>query len=127
MNVRTLSEIPPWEWPKSARKILRDALTNRQSPEADRVTAAELAGDLVVMNDDLAAILLRIVEDSSAPEQLRARGAISFGPVLEQAYIEGFEEGDLESIPISENTFDQIQSSLKRLSEDEGVPKEVRR
>src|SRR3954447_19295202 len=109
MNVRTLSETPPWEWPKSARKILRDALTNRQSPEADRVTAAELAGDLVVMNDDLAGVLLRIVEDSSEAEQLRARGAISFGPVLEQADIEGFEDEDSEAIPISEKTFDRIQ------------------
>jgi hypothetical protein len=125
MNVRTLSETPPWEWPKNARKILRDALTNRQAPAADRVTAAELAGDLVVMNDDLAGVLLGIVEDSSEPEQLRARGAISFGPILDQADMEGFE--DPEEIPISEKTFVRIQASLQKLAQDERVPKELRR
>lgn len=126
MNVKTLSETPPWEWPKNARRILRDALTSPHTVEDDRVTAAELAGDLVVMNDDLASILLGIVEDSSQPEQLRARGAISFGPILEQADIEGF-EGDPEDMPISEQTFDRIQASLQKLAQDERVPKEVRR
>src|SRR5947209_14731981 len=126
MNVKTLSEIPPWEWPKNARRILRDALTSPHTEEDDRVTAAELAGDLVVMNDDLASILLGIVEDSSQPEQLRARGAISFGPILEQADIEGF-DGDPEDMPISEKVFDRIQAALQKLAQDERVSKEVRR
>jgi hypothetical protein len=125
MNVKVLSDTPPWEWPKNAAKILRDALTNRHTAEDDRVTAAELAGDLVVMNDDLAGVLLGIVEDSSEPEQLRARAAISFGPVLDQADIDGFEDPD--DVPISEKTFNRIQASLERLAQDERVPKEVRR
>jgi hypothetical protein len=126
MNVKTLSEIPPWEWPKNAAKILRDALTNRRTAEDDRVTAAELAGDLVVMNDDLAGILLSIVEDSNESEQLRARAAISFGPILDQMDIEGFDEDD-EETQITEKTFNRIQSSLQKLEQDERVPKEVRR
>jgi hypothetical protein len=126
MNVKTLSEIPPWEWPKNAAKILRDALTNRRTAEDDRVTAAELAGDLVVMNDDLAGILLSIVEDSNESEQLRARAAISFGPILDQTDIEGFDEDD-EETQITEKTFNRIQSSLQKLEQDERVPKEVRR
>jgi hypothetical protein len=124
MNVRTLSEIPPWEWPRSARKVISDALTDRHAKEEDRVLAAELAGDLVVINDDLADVLLGIVEDGSEPEELRARAAISFGPALDEADLQGFDEGDLE---ISQKAFNRIQASLKKLVEDAQAPKEVRR
>jgi hypothetical protein len=125
MNVRTLSDIPPWEWPENARKVITDALANHRAKEEDRVIGAELAGDLIVMNEDLAGLLLKIVEDSSEPEELRARGAISFGPILEQSDIERI--GEDEEISISDEMFERIQETLKRLVEDEHVSKEVRR
>jgi hypothetical protein len=125
MNIRTLSDIPPWEWPENARNVIADALANRQAKEEDRVIAAELAGDLIVMDEDLAGLLLGIVEDSSEPEDLRARGAISFGPILEQSDLE--RTGEDEEISLSDEMFERIQETLKQLVEDERVPKEVRR
>ena len=47
--------------------------------------AADLAGDLVVINDALVDALLAIVGNAAEPEELRAKAAISLGPVLEQA------------------------------------------
>ena len=54
MNVRNLQETPPWEWPRNAGKILQKTLLDREANEEDRVIAAELAGDLIVMNDRMA-------------------------------------------------------------------------
>jgi hypothetical protein len=64
-------------------------LLNRRANESNRLVAAELAGDLTVINDDLADTLLTIVCGADEPEQLRARAAISLGPVLKQAETDG--------------------------------------
>jgi hypothetical protein len=104
---------------------LRDTLTHHSADAADRMIAAELAGDLVVMNNDLAGTLLRVIHDSSEPELLRAKAAISLGPVLDQADIDGFD--DPETVPISEDMFERIQDSLEKLYVDESLPKQVRR
>jgi hypothetical protein len=59
------------------------------------------------------------------PEQLRAKAAISLGPVLEQADMDGFEDPD--DVPITERTFRNIQDSLEKIYLDNSTPKEVRR
>src|SRR6266481_7145004 len=76
-------------------------------------------------NDDLADTLLTIVRSADEPEQLRAKAAISLGPVLEQAETDGFEDPD--DVPITERTFRSIQDSLQKLHFDKSIPKEVRR
>jgi hypothetical protein len=100
-------------------------LIDPQAKAPDRLLAAQLAGDFTVINDDLAAALLAIVRDAGEPGQLRARAAISFGPALEQANIDGFEDPD--EVPITEGMFRNIQDSLQKLYLDNGTPKEVRR
>jgi uncharacterized protein (UPF0147 family) len=118
-------ETPPWEWPKSAGKKFWEALTNRQAPASDRLIAAELAGDLVVMNDKLADALMAILHNSEESDQLRAKAAISLGPVLEQADLNEFDDpGDT---PITERTFQTIQNLLRKLYADADIPEEVRR
>lgn len=125
MDAKDLLEVEPWEWPDNAGKIFRKALTDPQAKKSDRLAAAELAGDLVVVNDALVDALLAIVRNARETEEMRAKAAISLGPVLEQADIEEFEEPD--EVPITERTFHTIEETLQKLYADSGVPKEVRR
>lgn len=124
-DVKALRDIPPWEWPEGAGQMLLDVLRGGQAAEADRLLAAELAGDFTVINDELADVLLSILRSGDELETLRGQAAISLGPALEQADIDGFEEED--DVPITEPTFHRIQEVLRKLYMDAGVPKDVRR
>ncbi|MGA2373604.1 MAG: HEAT repeat domain-containing protein [Terriglobales bacterium] len=125
MDLKTLLDTPPWDWPRDAGWTLRKVLVDQGANESDRLIAAELAGDSTVINDDLADTLLTVVCSADEPDQLRARAAISLGPVLEQADTDGFEDPD--DVPINEPTFRNIQSSMEELYLDNSTPKEVRR
>lgn len=125
MDFKTLLDVPPWDWPSDAGKIFQKTLIDHRANESDRLVAAELAGNLVVINDELANILLEITRSGREPEQLRAQAAISLGPVLEHADADGFEDPD--DVPITQRTFRNIQDSLHKLYLDDSIPKEVRR
>jgi hypothetical protein len=125
MNLKTLSDIPPWDWPEGTGKMLLDILRNHAAGEADLLLATELAGDCIVINDELADELLAIVRASDKSGEVRARAAISLGPALEDADIHGFEEPEYSSI--GERTFAKIKASLHALYMDAGVPENVRR
>jgi hypothetical protein len=125
MELKTFREIPPWEWPEDADRIFLEALRDNQANESEHLLAAELAGDSVVINDELAGELLAIVNDDKNSVSLRGRAAISLGPALEYAFIDGFEIPD--DVPISEKKYHEIQDSLYKLYLDTNVPEEVRR
>ncbi len=125
MDLKTLRDTPPWEWPRDAGKRFQEILTDHRASKSDRLIAAELAGDLTVINDQLADSLTAIIGSPNEPERLRSRAAIALGPVLEQAETDGFEDPD--DVPISQRTFRSIQTSLRNLHFDNGIPKEVRR
>ena len=125
MDIKTLLDIPPWDWPRDAGRTFLKILIDQRANESDRLTAAELAGDFVVINDDLADALLAIVRSADESEQLRARAAISFGPILEHADTDGFE--DPEDVSITERRFRNIQDTLHKLYLDRSTPKQVRR
>lgn len=125
MSLTKLNNTPPWDWPENASKIILDVLNNNQANRSDRVLAAVLAGNAIVINDEIADKLLFILKNNNEPEELRCRAAISLGPALEDADI--MEEEDIEDMMISAETFHKIQNSLHRLYMDAGVPKEVRR
>jgi hypothetical protein len=125
MDLKTLLDRPPWDWPRNAGRMFRKILMDPWANESDRLVAAQLAGDLTVITDDLADALLAVVGSANEPEQLRAQAAVSLGPVLEQAEADGFE--DPNDVPIAERTFRNIQDSLRKLYFDNGTPKEVRR
>ncbi|MEW6666325.1 MAG: hypothetical protein AB1512_14030 [Thermodesulfobacteriota bacterium] len=125
MDLKTLKDTPPWDWPKDAGKQFLEVLRDEKANESDRLIAAELAGDYTAVNDELALALLAILANPREAENLRGRAVISLGPALEQADIDGFEDpGD---VPISEETFRAIQEALFNLYTDVDVPKEVRR
>lgn len=125
MDLETLRDTPPWEWPEDADRLLLGVLRDDRADESDRLLAADLAGDFVVINDELVDALLSILLNNDESEVLRGTAAISFGVALEQAYMEEFE--DPENVPITEQTFHKIQKTLRELYGDTDLPKEVRR
>ncbi len=42
MNLRTLKDTPPWDWPESTGKMLLDILRDDRAAESDLVLATEL-------------------------------------------------------------------------------------
>ena len=92
-----------------------------------------MAGEIVAINDDLASALLSLVGDATASDELRARAALSLGPVLEQMDWDsdddllGLDEEVLGGKPISKHTFQRIQQSLHARYLEDDIPKEVRR
>jgi hypothetical protein len=124
-GLQTLLDTPPWDWPEDAGNILEGFLANPKAGESDRLVAAELAGDLVVLNDALADALLGIVGNAAEPDPLRATSASSLGPVLEEASLDEFDDPD--SVPITRDTFQRIERVLHELYLDHSIPTLVRR
>jgi hypothetical protein len=125
MDLKTLQDTPPWGWPRDAGKRFHEVLIDHRANETDRLIAAELAGDLTVINDELADALTTIICSPDEPEQLRAAAAITLGPVLEQADIDEFE--DPRDVPISQRTFRNVQDLFHRLHFDNSIPQQARR
>jgi hypothetical protein len=125
MDLKILKETPPWDWPEGAGKMLLEILADGQIDDSERIISAQLAGDYAEVNDEIVNALLSILQSSAESEELRGSVAISLGPVLEHADIDGFEDPD--DVPISKNSFRKIQESLRRLYMDIDVPKNVRR
>ena len=57
MDLKTLVDTPPWDWPEDAGDLLLETLNDSQACGSDRLIAAELAGDSPIMNDELANVL----------------------------------------------------------------------
>jgi hypothetical protein len=125
MNLRTLRDTPPWDWPQGTGKTLLDILRDDGTAESDLLLAAELAGDLTVIDDELVEALLSILRRGDRSEAVRGRAAISLGPVLEHADTQGCEDDD--DLPITARAFHRLQESLRTLYRDADVPEEVRR
>lgn len=127
-KIEQLRDTPPWDWPKDAGEIFRDCLNDKAAAVSERLIAAELAGDAVVIDDNLAEVLMHVVSDPDEIETVRARAVISLGPALELADTEGFDDPlDLDTVPISEEMFHKIREGLRNLYLDNTVSKEVRR
>ncbi len=124
MDLKTLWETPPWEWPEGTRDVLLGALRDAGTPEVDRLLAAELAGDFTVIDEALAAELLSLIKSSSASDELRGTAAIALGPALEEWDLQGPDE---EELPVGDALLGEIQEAFRALHGDDGVPKEVRR
>ena len=100
VDLKTLAELAPWDWPEETGRVLLDALRDHGFRPSDRLIAADLAGSFVVVNDDLVAALTSIVANGEESDELRARAVISLGPALESGDTDGFDEDN--GAPISE-------------------------
>lgn len=129
MDLRELTDLPSWEWPDGSRRALLDALTNPSAPAGDRVLAAELAGDLLFMSDEIARALIGLLRDPDASEEIRSRAAISLGPPLEAFELDwlGIDEEDEEEGGISRPVAGAIRSALHGIYLDPEVPSLLRR
>ncbi len=134
MTLQDLFDNPPWDWPENAAEILIAALADGSGDPKDRLGAVELAGELSVINDDLARALLTILRSAAETEELRASAAISLGPALEymdDEVISGLGElnqlGELDDLPISEQSAHKIQEVLHTCYLDTDLPTLVRR
>ncbi|MFH0946244.1 MAG: HEAT repeat domain-containing protein [Planctomycetota bacterium] len=125
MDLTTLKEMEPWEWPENACDLLLAIALDRHADESDRLLATQLAGDYSVVNDQIVEALLSLLHDSEESEELRGKAAISLGPVLEQCDTDGFDDPD--DMLINEFTFHKTCESLRKLFSDTDVPKVVRR
>lgn len=125
MDLETLKDVPPWEWPKDAAKTILKNLRNERTDRPRRLLAAELAGDLTVVNDEMALALLSIARNSKDPEDLRIMAVQSLGPVLD--YTDMLESDDSAEAVISDKVFGRIRQSLHELYLDTDIPEELRR
>ena len=125
MDLKTLKDTPPWEWPDDAGTLIIDTLTDGDAAKFDRQLAARLAGEFTVLSDRLAETLLTIVCSEKEPAELRARAAISLGPGLEEADIGDFDDPDPPEL--SKPVYERIQKCFRQLFFDANVPKGVRR
>lgn len=125
MDLRELTNTPPWEWPDNAGEFLTQILKNPESKLSERLVASELVGSEVVMNDEVADLLLNIIQNEAEPEELRCECAISLGPALE--YSDTMEFEDLEDIMLTEKKFLEVQKVLQLVYQEASVPLDVRR
>jgi hypothetical protein len=126
-NLRDLVESPSWDWPADAADRIKRALGDADPEDMGEVVG--LAGDLVVMDDEMAGLLLGVLR-GDLPDGVRGRAAIALGPALEEACDLGFdEELDLQfdTRVLGEARVSEIQSALRSLHDDETVPVLVRR
>jgi hypothetical protein len=126
LNLRQLSDLAPWEWPDNAAELVTDTLTNRQAPEAERLLAAELAGDMTILNEKIGGELLTIVESDKEPTELRCSAAIALGPGLEEVDLEDYDD-PYDSPALSEAFANKIQQTFHTLYLEEKAPRDVRR
>jgi len=126
LDVNVLAEMPPWDWPRDAGTIIAKTLTEKNASLEDRLVAADLAGQIVVIDEAMCDLLLRMTANLEEPEQLRGLAVISLGPVLEQ--MDTSEEDDpYDDPPITFEKFRHIRATLEKFYRDEAMPKEVRR
>ena len=125
MDLNTLYDMAAWEWPDDAGKLIYKVLTNREAAPDDRIMAAELAGEQVVMDDRMAGELLAILRNNEESEELREMTAVSLGPVLDFAFTMEFDDPD--EIVVTEKTYNELRKSLKNMFHDANVPENLRR
>jgi hypothetical protein len=124
-TLEALQEAGVWEWPPDARATLLSVLADRDVDLDHRVLAAELSSEVAILDDELAARLLALLRAASEPEGLRAQAAVSLGPMLEYADMEGYEDDDEPSV--TPPTIEKTQTLLRATYFDASAPTFLRR
>jgi hypothetical protein len=134
-----LENTEPWNWPTDAGEQLLTLLTEPGIDADDRLLAATLAGETLVMDDAIASALLVLLGDSQLSEELRAQAALSLGPSLEQAELDALADiedlelpeelshVDLQDGLLSPKILGEIKQRLRAVVDDASAPQLVRR
>ncbi len=59
--LQRLDNTPPWDWPEDTGTALIEVLRDRRAGEDERILATELAGNSVVLDDDMVDALLAVL------------------------------------------------------------------
>lgn len=125
MDLRALLELPPWDWPEEARDLVATTLRDRDAHEEERALAASFAGDLTLLDEELARELLALAKADGEPARLRGAAAIALGAALELADTDGFDDPD--AVCLGEALFGEVRRALQAMYADARTPKLVRR
>lgn len=125
MDLSSWTRIPSWEWPPEVGTEVLRALEDTQRDPAERLVAANLAGQIAMDEPELFRVLSAIVADRGETDALRARSAIALGPGLEMA--DEDLDFDPDDSPISLEIVAEAQRRLRSEFLDAGNSKEVRR
>ncbi len=125
MDIDKLYEISPSQWPDDAASKIRDMLSDKEASRKERLTAAKLAAEEKVLNDEMADVLLDILHDDEESEELRCIAVEAFGPALQFNGINGFYESQQQFF--SEKKFYEIKKTLRDFYYDIKLPKTLRR
>ncbi|MCA9625922.1 MAG: HEAT repeat domain-containing protein [Myxococcales bacterium] len=117
--------IPAFDLPEGVKEEALRVLAHEGSPDVERRIAAELLGDMSLVDDEVVELLLTILDRGDFSDELRCQAALALGPVLEAVDIDGFDA--FEPPPISEGIFRRIQAALEKHYADNAIPKIVRR
>jgi len=126
LNIKKLNDIPPWDWPENASALVISTLTDRKAPKADRLLAAELAGEYVILSEEIVDALLAVLCSNEEQAELRAKAAISLGPGLDDSFVGEYEDPD-DPPAFSKSFVQKIQKTLRNIYLDSVSPKSVRR
>jgi len=121
MDFKALQTTPAWEWPPDASQTIKAVLIDAHASEEDRIAAALLAGDCVVIDEPLITALCSVLRSDKESDKLRAVAAIAFGPVLE------LQSEDDDDLPVSPKSLGQAQQALRAVHDDATAPILVRR
>ncbi|MDY6824689.1 MAG: hypothetical protein SWH68_12975 [Thermodesulfobacteriota bacterium] len=129
MSIIKLYNTPPWEWPDNAGKTIYGVLCDVNVAPGERTMAAELAGDVTVIDDHMAKTLLSILQNNAEDDMLRCQAAISLGPVLEETYLQENDEADEIEVDmgLSFSLFEEMQRDMQHIYMNADVPQLVRR
>jgi hypothetical protein len=125
VSLKTLLDIPPWDWPEDTAEMLVRVLDDDHTEASERILAAELAAEYAVLGDSIAEGLLAIARRGDLADALRSTAVRALGPALEHADTCDFDDTD-EAL-LSERVFHAIQQSLRELFAEAGVAQSVRR
>ena len=131
MRLIELCDTPSWMWPKETADHILPLLRGDAQDEDEKLLATEMAGDVVVIDDELADALLGLVRNGDESDELRSRAAISLGPALQlfdddrRATIHVAPE--YQDSPIGQAMGRRVQREFHRLYMDADVPTLVRR
>ena len=135
MSLKPLADhVPPWDWDDDHKALILDTLVDGDADASERTLAAEMAGSIVMIDDEIAEILLQLAADTGLSDELRAACAISLGPALEECSameLDSSTENNLLDVfgdeSISKTVYKRIQAGLYRLYEAAASPLEVQR
>ncbi len=125
-RVRSIIGYPTAEIVSACKgETILDGLQSDSIPASERLVAAELAGEHVVLCEELIDALVAICQNRNETDELRGRTAISLGPMLE--YEGTMEYQDEDDLALSAPWSHRVQESLRKIYADVETADYVRR